>query len=99
MIVEAADPQALARGMKGLQVRMARALNKVMHRRGSVFADRYHSHLLRTPSETARAIRYVLENWREHADRGGWNIPWGVDPYCSAAPHDHRPPLVAEPLW
>jgi hypothetical protein len=37
--------------MKGLEVRMARALNKVMHRKGAVFADRYHSHVLASPSE------------------------------------------------
>lgn len=37
-IVEAPDAVALARAMKGLEVRMARALNKVMRRRGPVFA-------------------------------------------------------------
>ncbi|HZR10873.1 MAG TPA: transposase [Myxococcales bacterium] len=99
MIVEAADPGSLGRAMKGLEVRMARALNKVMNRCGPVFADRYHSHLLRTPREAAHAVRYVLENQVVHARRGGWAIPRGVDPYCSAAPHDHGPPLVVEPLW
>jgi putative transposase len=99
MIVEAADPRALALGMKGLQVRMARALNKVMHRHGPVFADRYHSHLLRTPREAAHAVRYVLENWTVHARREGWPIPRGIDPYCSAAPHAPGPPMVVEPLW
>src|SRR5438445_2906880 len=39
-IVEAPDAQTLGRAMKGLEVRMARALNKVMHRTGPVFADR-----------------------------------------------------------
>ena len=29
-------------------VRMARALNKVMQRKGQVFSDRYHLHLLRS---------------------------------------------------
>src|SRR4051812_14428285 len=38
MIVEAPDAEALWRAMKGLEVRMARALNKVMDRRGPVFA-------------------------------------------------------------
>ncbi len=99
MIVEAADVQVLARAMKGLEVRMARALNKVMHRHGPVFADRYHAHVLRTPRETAHAIRYVLENWAVHARREGRSIPRGVDPYCSAAAHDLGPPMVVEPLW
>ena len=99
MVVEAPDPQSLARAMKGLEVRMARALNKVMNRRGPVFADRCHSHLLRSPRETAHAVRYVLENWSVHARREGWSISAGVDPYCSTAFHGCEPPLVAEPLW
>ena len=97
MIVEAPDPQSLGRAMKGLEVRMARALNKLMGRRGPVFADRYHSHLLRSPREAAHAVRYVLENDVVHARREGWSIPRGVDAYCSAAPRGHGPPLVAEP--
>jgi hypothetical protein len=99
LIVEAADPQALARAMKGLQVSMARALNEVMDRGGPVFADRYHAHVLRTPREAAHAVRYVLENWTEHALREGWPIPRGVDPYCSAAPHDGGGAMVVEPAW
>ena len=98
-IVEAPDTVALGRAMKGLEVRMARALNKVMQRRGTVFADRYHSHLLRSPREASHAVRYVLENWVVHARREGWSVPAGVDPYCSAAFHERGPPLVAEPLW
>jgi hypothetical protein len=41
MIVEAPDAESLGRAMKGLEVRMARALNRLMDRRGPVFADRY----------------------------------------------------------
>jgi REP element-mobilizing transposase RayT len=40
LIVEADDNRALSRGMQGLTIRMARSLNRVMQRRGSVFADR-----------------------------------------------------------
>ena len=85
--------------MKGLEVRMARALNKVMCRRGAVFADRYHAHLLTSPREAANAIRYVLENWAVHAVRNGDPAPPGVDPYCSAASHDCGLPLVVELRW
>jgi len=99
-IVEAPDAVALGRAMKGLEVRMARALNKVMDRKGPVFADRYHAHLLLSPREAAYAIRYVLDNWIRHAVREGQPVPSGVDPYCSAAPPpEHGPPLVAEPHW
>jgi len=98
-IVEAPDAGTLGHAMKGLEVRMARALNKVMHRTGPVFADRYHAHLLVSPREAANAIRYVLENWIVHAERNGSPAPSGVDPYCSAASHDRGPPLVAEARW
>ena len=94
MIVEAVDPQSLARAMKGLEVRMARALNKVMKRNGAVFADRYHSHLLRAPRAAAHAVRYVLRNDAEHARREGWPIPQGVDPYSSA-----RLSMIAGHRW
>jgi len=94
-IVEAPDAVALGRAMKGLSVRMARSLNKVMARRGPVFADRYHAHLLSSPREAAYALRYVLENWAVHAVRLGLAPPRGVDPWCSDRWRDHWPPLVA----
>jgi len=84
-IVEAPDQLALTRAMKGLEVRMARALNRVMQRRGAAFADRYHAHLLRTPTEARHARNYVLSNWRVHAQREGRPLPRGNDPFSSAA--------------
>ena len=99
MIVEAPDAEALARAMKGIEVRMARALNKVMDRSGPVFADRYHAHLLTSPREAANAVRYVLENWIVHAMRNADPAPSGVDPFCSAAVRECGPPLVAQPRW
>ena len=98
-IVEAPDAHALGRAMKGLEVRMARALNKLMGRRGPVFADRYHAHLMTSPRETRFAIEYVEHNWRIHAARAGEPVPEGVDPYSSEAWRDHSPPLVARPEW
>jgi hypothetical protein len=72
--------------MKGLEVRMARALNRMMKRRGSVFADRYHAHVLRTPREVAHAIRYVLGNHAHHARQRGEDVrkPF-ADPFSSVA--------------
>src|SRR5262249_59821960 len=87
LIVDAADQAALSRGMKGLGVRLARGLNKMMNgRRGRVFADRYHAHVLRTPTEVRRAVHYVRHNHRRHAsDRGDSISPTWVDPYSSAS--------------
>ena len=98
-VVEAPDQRQLGRAMKGLEVRMARALNRVMRRRGPVFADRYHARLLESPQEASRAIAYVLRNWRVHAEREGRAPPDGVDPLCSDAWRDHSPPLMAEAEW
>ncbi|HYS09166.1 MAG TPA: transposase [Myxococcales bacterium] len=99
LIVEAPDAVALGRAMKGLEVRMARALNNLMGRRGPVFADRYHAHILKSPREAFQAIRYVLENWAIHAARAGEPPPSGVDPFCSSAWREHGPPLVAQAEW
>src|SRR5262245_19913057 len=62
LIVEAPDRQALSRGMKGLGVRIARALNRVMGRQGRVIGDRYDAHILRTPTEVKHARRYLVKN-------------------------------------
>jgi putative transposase len=80
LIVEAPDRRALARAMKGLGVRIARALNRVMKRSGRVVGDRYHAHILRTPSEVKRARNYLLTNARKHY---GLRV---ADPYTSANP-------------
>ena len=66
LLVEAPDQSALGRAMKGLGVRIARALNRVMKRQGRVIGDRYHAHILKTPSEVKRARAYLLANAREH---------------------------------
>jgi putative transposase len=66
LIVEACDRHALSRGMQGLGVRLARALNRCWGRRGRVLADRYHAHVLRSPSEVRRALAYALQNARKH---------------------------------
>ena len=95
LIVEAEDEIALARGMQGLGVRIARAVNHALVRRGSVFADHYHAHHLRSPTEVARAIAYVLGNYLHHFP----GTPVGVDfrDQCSS---DVRFDLVAQPrLW
>jgi putative transposase len=87
LMVEATDERALSRGMKGLGVRIARGLNRVMGRKGSVLADRYHAHILRTPSQVARVRNYLRTNARRHYGLVG------VDPFTS------RAPLVAPRTW
>ena len=70
LLVEAPNRVRLSRGMQGLGVRIARALNRVMGRRGRVIGDRYHAHVLKTPSEVRRARHYLLANAQRHYVRG-----------------------------
>jgi putative transposase len=73
LLVEPRDNAALARGVQGLAVRVAKGLNRLMGRRGPVFADHFHSRVLRTPTEAARARDYVLNNFAHHAAQ--WGAP------------------------
>jgi REP element-mobilizing transposase RayT len=55
---------------------------------GRIFRDRYHSRLLRTPTEVRNAIAYVIFNAERHyrsAPRRGDAMP---DPYSSASYFD-----------
>ena len=84
LIVEASDERALARGMQGLAIRMARSLNREQARKGPVFADRYHAHLLRSLAEVRNAVAYVLGNFAKHLAASGREVGSGfVDP-CSS---------------
>jgi REP element-mobilizing transposase RayT len=88
-LVEADRGRALSEGMQGLSVRLAKGLNRMMGRRGKVFADRYHAHVLRTPSETRNALAYVLLNHRSHMLRIRERAEGGpIDRFSSAAAFD-----------
>ncbi|HEY4243808.1 MAG TPA: hypothetical protein VGM88_28540 [Kofleriaceae bacterium] len=66
--------------MQGFQISAAKQINRVLHRKGRVFGDRYHAHVLKTPRETRNAVVYVLNNWRKHGVRGSD----AIDMYSSA---------------
>jgi len=83
LLVEADDSISLTRGMKGLSVRIARALNRLNGLRGQVFPDRFHSRALKSPREIAYAMRYVLGNHMKHG-LASWNRG-PTDPCSSAA--------------
>jgi REP element-mobilizing transposase RayT len=84
LVAEAASAEALGSAMNGLEVRLARRLNKRLKRRGKLFVGRYHTRSLSTPKEVRNAIRYVLLNARHHAaERGEQLDPNWVDPFSS----------------
>jgi hypothetical protein len=82
LIVEGSCRSTLSRGMQGVAIRMARALNRLWRRCGSVFADRYHDRILRSPREVWNALRYVLNNARKH---GAWSSRTRPDPLSSSS--------------
>jgi len=80
LIAEAADGPSLASGLRGLAIRVARAVNHALGRRGRVFGDRYHARALTTPRAVRNALVYVLMNFRKHLC-----TVTGCDPCSSAA--------------
>ncbi len=86
LVVEAENRRSLTRGVQGLSVRIARALNRVAGRRGRVFADRYHSRTLRTAKAVRTVLRYVFANKRRHDAKRGAPFPAGFVDGCSSAP-------------
>jgi putative transposase len=80
LLVEADEPTGFGRGIQGLAIRVAKAVNRALGRAGRVWGDRYHARMLRTPREMRNALVYVLNNWRKHVPGAR-----GVDSRSSAA--------------
>jgi REP element-mobilizing transposase RayT len=83
LICEASTSTALARGVQGWSVRVARGLNGYLGRKGTVFDDRYHVEVITTPTQTRNALCYVMLNARRHGEPldPAYN---GMDPFSSA---------------
>ena len=67
LIVEAEDKDALSSGMRGLAVRLALRVNRLLFRRGRFWADRWHGQALKSPRQVRNALVYVLQNRCKHA--------------------------------
>ena len=52
--------------MRGLAVRMAKRVNRVLFRRGRFWADRWHGRGLKSPREVRNALVYVINNRAKH---------------------------------
>ena len=91
LLVEASDRLALAKGMQTFGISAAKHINALIldadgkRRRGSVFPDRYHVKILKTPRQVRNCLSYVLNNWRHHGeDKGERSHTWHLDPFSSA---------------
>jgi putative transposase len=85
LIVEASSKQALSSGMRGLAVRLARRINRLLFRRGQLWIDRWHGVELRSPRQVRNALVYVLQNYIKHAVGAARVL---VDPLSSAGDFD-----------
>ena len=56
LILEAPDAERLSQAMKGLLVRIARGLNKLWKRKGSIFRERFHCVVMKTVAQIRRTV-------------------------------------------
>lgn len=66
LLVEADGRAALLQGLRGLSIRIARNVNRLLRRRGRFFADGFHARALTGPRAVRNALVYVLGNFRKH---------------------------------
>ena len=98
LIVEAEDKRALSRGMQGLGIRIAKAVNRILGLKGAVLADRYFARRLFTPGEVRRAIDYVLRNHVKHFDSADIISRYSSEWYFTLGA-DTFPPVAAPYTW
>jgi REP element-mobilizing transposase RayT len=100
LLVEARDRDALSRGMRAVNIRLARAVNLALGRRGRVVQDRHHEHVLRTPTEVRHALLYVMHNGHKHrapADEFVDQLDTRSSARWSRAWRDHTPDPTPSP--
>ena len=85
LIAEARNADALSSGMRGLAVRLARRLNRLLVRRGQVWVDRWHGNELTSPRQVRNALVYVLQN---HVKHSAVRRHPPIDPFSSARDFD-----------
>jgi putative transposase len=104
LIVEGDDKDTLSRGVRGLVIRLARAVNRALSIRGGVWGDRYDARALKTPLAVRNALVYVLMNAKKHGER----LASGVDRLSSARwfdgftaklPHVEESPVHVSMTW
>lgn len=82
LIVESSDEVRLSSGMRGLAVRLAKRINKLLFRSGQFWDHRWHGSILETARKVRNALVYVLQNRKKHAPRDRRATP--LDPLSSA---------------
>jgi hypothetical protein len=92
LVVEADAGRRLPTGIQGLAIRVAKAVNRALGRRGAVWAERYHARAPTTPRAVRHAFVYVLQNNRKHRPAAR-----GLDPCSSASWFDGWRNVLRQP--
>ena len=111
-LIEAQGKKALASGMKSIAARIARTVNRVFGRQGSVLDGRYHHRIMKTPREVRNGLAYVLLNSRKHFKQSKGHAPavrldvgssgWWFDGWTKrppGAPPDQAREVAAPRTW
>ena len=106
LIVEAENKQVLSSGARGLEVRIAKRVNRLLSRQGRFWADRWHGRPLTSPRQVRNALVYVLQNRKKHSPAGpaldALSSAQSFDGFSRALPSKFRsvgPPGVAPRTW
>lgn len=78
LLIESDSKKSLATGMQSFCTSLARSLNHALKRKGRVFVDRYHPHILKTLKEVKNSLHYIYNNFAKHS-----KTPHAFDPYSS----------------
>ncbi|HEY5377359.1 MAG TPA: transposase, partial [Polyangiaceae bacterium] len=106
LIVEADSKSALSGGVRGLEIRIARRVNRLLFRRGRFWGDRWHGRALNSPSQVRNALIYVLQNRKKHVPASpaldAFSSAESFDGFARAMPSAFRsvgPPGVSPRTW
>lgn len=67
ILVESDSKEALTKGMRSLNIRVAKGLNAIADRKGRVQHDRFHAVPLTTPTQLKRVLVYIFTNAAKHS--------------------------------
>ena len=110
LVVEADSAKALSEGMRAWTIRVARAVNRALGRKGKVFPERFHAVRLKTARQVRAALCYVLQNARRHGmdvpaaapdvfSSAWWFTGWTHERWRAAWKPPEAPTVVAAEGW
>ncbi len=91
LIAEGKDKKQMGKAMQAFTLSLAKSINRTCKRKGKVFVDRYHLHILKTPLEVKNALKYVFKNAAKH-----YSLENIFDPYSSLIAFKEKERLLGQ---